>query len=80
LLCAAAAGSRWALGTPPLPRVAGRAATLGQYDEPVGRIAQGCAANFVILDRDIFTIDVNDIHKTAVEQTWMRGEKVYERR
>ena len=57
-----------------------RAATLGRYEEPVGRIAEGREANFVVLDRDLFTIDPGAIHETRVAETWMRGEKVFERR
>jgi predicted amidohydrolase YtcJ len=56
-----------------------RAATLGQYDEPIGQIAEGFEASFVVLDRDIFTLDVNEIDKMVVKQTWIQGEKVYER-
>lgn len=57
-----------------------RAAALGRYDARVGQIAQGREASFVALDRDIFTIDASEIHQTRVDQTWVRGERVYERR
>ncbi len=52
-------------------------------DSPVqgslGKIAEGFEASFIVLDRDIFTISARDIDKTVVEQTWMLGEKVYQR-
>ena len=56
-----------------------RAATLGRYEEPVGRIAERREANFVVLDRDLFTIEPGAIHETRVAETWMGGEKVFER-
>jgi len=45
----------------------------------LGQIAGGFEASFIVLDRDIFTIDVEEIDQTLVEQTWIRGEKVFER-
>jgi hypothetical protein len=57
-----------------------RAATVAPYVGLIGQIAEGFEASFIVLDRDIFTINVNDIDKTLVEQTWILGEQVYERR
>lgn len=56
-----------------------RAATVAPYEGLLGQIAEGFEASFIVLDRDIFTIDVNEIDKTVVKQTWIQGEKVYER-
>ena len=56
-----------------------RPATLGSFDEPVGLIAEGREANFVVIDRDIFAVDPTLIHETRVVQSWMRGRMVYER-
>ena len=56
-----------------------RPATLAPFEGRLGQIAQGFEASFIVLDRDIFTIDVSEIDQAAVEQTWIRGEKVYER-
>jgi hypothetical protein len=36
-------------------------------------------ASFIVLDRDIFTIDVYEIGHTVVEQTWIRGALHLER-
>jgi predicted amidohydrolase YtcJ len=56
-----------------------RAATVAPYEGLLGQIAEGFEASFIVLDRDIFTIDVNEIDKTVVKQTWIQGERVYER-
>jgi hypothetical protein len=57
-----------------------RAATLAPYEGFLGKIAEGFEASFIVLDRDIFTIDVNEIDQTVVQQTWIQGGKVYEQR
>jgi predicted amidohydrolase YtcJ len=57
-----------------------RAAQLGRYVDRVGQIAPGFEASFVVLDRDIFTIDAGEIHDTRVDETWLAGKKVYQRR
>jgi predicted amidohydrolase YtcJ len=56
-----------------------RSAELASYQDVLGQIAEGFEASFIVLDRDIFTIDVEEIDQTLVEQTWIRGEKVFER-
>jgi predicted amidohydrolase YtcJ len=56
-----------------------RAAQLGRYADRVGQIAEGCEASFVVLDRDIFTVDADAIHDTRVDETWLAGTKVYQR-
>ncbi len=56
-----------------------RAAQLGRFTSRVGQIAAGFEASFVVLDRDIFTIDADAIHETRVDETWLAGKKVYQR-
>lgn len=56
-----------------------RAASVAPYNGSLGQIAEGFEASFIVLDRDIFAIDTNDIDELVVEQTWIQGEKVYER-
>jgi predicted amidohydrolase YtcJ len=56
-----------------------RAATVAPFEGSLGRIAPGFEASFIVLDRDIFTVDANAIDQTVVEQTWIRGRKVFER-
>jgi predicted amidohydrolase YtcJ len=56
-----------------------RSVELAPYRNALGQIAEGFEASFIILDRDIFTIDVEEIDQTVVQQTWIQGETVYER-
>ncbi len=57
-----------------------RSVELAPYQDALGQITQGFEASFIILDRDIFTIDVDEIDQTVVQQTWIRGEQVDARR
>lgn len=43
-----------------------------------GQIAPGYEANFLVLDRDVFTVPVDDIDRVRVAQTWMRGLRVHD--
>ncbi|OHX66354.1 amidohydrolase [Flammeovirga pacifica] len=43
-----------------------------------GSLEAGKKADFIIVDQDIFSIDVNDIHKTKVLKTVLNGNTVYE--
>ncbi len=36
-------------------------------------------ADFILVDQDIFNIDANDISKTNVIQTWVAGNKIFEK-
>jgi len=56
-----------------------RAATLSPFEGPLGRIAEGYEGSFVVLDRDVFTIDPEEIDRTNVQETWIRGERVFAR-
>ena len=47
-------------------------------EEDMGSIRSGKRANFIVLDRNLFEIPANEIHKTIVNQTWFEGELVYE--
>ncbi|MFC4409074.1 amidohydrolase family protein [Chungangia koreensis] len=40
----------------------------------------GYAADFVVLNEDILTIDPNQIGDILVEETYMAGESVYRRK
>jgi predicted amidohydrolase YtcJ len=54
------------------------ASAFSAFDEKVlGRIAPGYLADLVFLDRDIFTIPPEDIHKARVIRTLCAGEIVY---
>lgn len=55
-----------------------RPARLARYEGALGQIAPGFEASFIVLDRDIFAIEAHELDQTRVQQTWVRGEKVYE--
>ena len=56
-----------------------RPARLARFEGSLGQIERGFEASFVVLDRDIFTIDADGLDQTQVQQTWIQGEKVYDR-
>ena len=56
-----------------------RSVEMAPCQDILGQIAEGFEASFIVLDCDIFTIDVEEIDQTVVQQTWIRGEKAYER-
>ncbi len=45
----------------------------------VGVLKPGYVADFIILDRDILNIPSDEIDQVKVNETWINGEKVYER-
>lgn len=49
---------------------------LGQ-DDTTGSITVGKFADFIILDRNLFDIDVKAIHRTTVLATYLAGSEVY---
>jgi Predicted metal-dependent hydrolase with the TIM-barrel fold len=55
------------------------AAYAGFQEKVMGSITPGKYADFVILDRDIMTIPVNEILSTHVKSTWIGGRMVYGR-
>jgi predicted amidohydrolase YtcJ len=52
------------------------ARAMGLHQE-TGRLAPGLSADFVVLDRDLFDIPVEQIHETSVRQTWFAGRLVH---
>ncbi|TDN84733.1 hypothetical protein DET49_11854 [Salegentibacter sp. 24] len=46
-------------------------------EEEKGSIEAGKFADFIILDRDIMTVDVSEIPQIKVVETYLNGEKVY---
>ncbi|MDJ0916982.1 MAG: amidohydrolase [Woeseiaceae bacterium] len=47
-------------------------------EDEIGSIRPGKRANFIVLDRNLFEIPRNEIHKAIVRETWFEGRKVYE--
>jgi predicted amidohydrolase YtcJ len=53
------------------------AAYAGFMEHIVGSLEAGKRADFVILDRDIMTVDEDEIPQTKVLETWLDGEQVF---
>lgn len=51
----------------------------GHAEDQVGRLATGLQADFLLLDRDPFTIPARELSKTVVQETWLSGRRVYQR-
>jgi cytosine/adenosine deaminase-related metal-dependent hydrolase len=45
----------------------------------LGRVAVGGEASFVVLDRDVFSVESQALDQVRVAQTWLAGERVYAR-
>ncbi|MGJ5726010.1 amidohydrolase [Brevibacterium sp. H602] len=53
------------------------AEAMGLGDE-TGMLRSGMSADFIVLDRDLFTVDPATIHETTVCRTYFEGRLVYE--
>lgn len=56
----------------------GGATAMGLGDE-TGSLRAGKSADFVVLDRDPFATDIEDVVHTTVVETWFAGRQVYDR-
>ena len=54
------------------------AAYSGHQEQLLGTLEVGKAADFILIDRDIFTVDETAIWQTKVNETWVNGVKVYD--
>ncbi|WP_236210298.1 amidohydrolase [Metapseudomonas otitidis] len=52
------------------------ARTIGQ-EQRIGSLAVGKQADFILLDRDVFTVDAKALSETRVLKTWFGGREVY---
>ncbi|WP_445193440.1 amidohydrolase [Sphingomonas sp. Tas61C01] len=58
----------------------GGAAYAGFAEDKFGRLAPGQRADFIIVDRDPLLASPTDLRATKVEETWVGGQKEYERK
>ena len=58
----------------------GGAAYAGFAEDRIGRLAPGLRADFIIVDRDPLLASPGDLRATKVQETWVNGEKVWERK
>lgn len=56
----------------------GRARRLAPFDR-LGLVAPGFEGSFVVLDRDVFAVPPEEIDRVRVQETWIRGERVFRR-
>lgn len=58
----------------------GGAAYAGFAEDKFGRLAPGQRADFIIVDRDPLLASPTDLRATKVEETWVGGQRVFERK
>lgn len=55
------------------------AAAAGHQEQVLGTLEAGKWADFILIDRDLFTVPASEIWQTEVLETWVAGENVYSR-
>ena len=56
------------------------AAYSGHQENIIGSLAKGKKADFILLDRNIFTMPEQDIWQVTVDKTWVDGKLVYKKK
>ena len=55
------------------------AAYAAHQEDVLGTLEPGKWADFILIDRDFFEVDASEIWQTEVLETWLAGEKVYQK-
>ena len=55
------------------------AAFAGFAESRIGSLEEGKWADFILVDRDVSTVDPQSLARTQVEETWVAGKKVWTR-
>ena len=53
------------------------AAYLMHLEKIAGSIEEGKSADFIVIDRDVFDVPLNEIKDTKIRQTFFKGNQVY---
>ncbi len=56
------------------------AAFAARQEDRLGSLEPGKWADFIVIDRDYFTVPASEIDDIAVLETWIAGEKVFDRK
>ncbi len=56
------------------------AAFAAHQEDKLGTLEKGKWADFILVDQDIFSIDPKELWKVEVLQTWVAGEKIFEKK
>ena len=56
------------------------AAWAAHQEKVIGTLEAGKWADFIVVDQDLFTVEPKAIGKTQVLQTWVAGQRVFEKK
>ena len=48
-----------------------------RLEDKIGSVSVGKSADFVILDRNLFAIPIDDVSETRARETYFEGKQVY---